>query len=102
MQMLLIFIYLVDRIGHQRHHTSWGLPPLVLIDEPELSMHISWQRGFIDDLMDIFFNDSNHHPTGRYHRPQFIIATHSPSIVANHMHRGHELRALGFIENLEM
>lgn len=43
-----------------------------IIDEPELSLHISWQEMFVDTLLkgsqDI----------------QFILATHSPAIVSNH------------------
>ena len=103
MQLLLIFCYIVNKIGRQHSvNIREKLPPLVLIDEPELSMHISWQRCFIDDLLDIFGESIPRGQIFNIPTPQFIIATHSPSIVANHMHRGHELRALGFIENLEM
>jgi len=103
MQLLLIFTYIVNKIGRQHSvKIQETLPPLVLIDEPELSMHISWQRCFIDDLLEIFKEDRTTYDSFKIPTPQFIIATHSPSIVANHMHRGHELRALGFIENLEM
>ena len=103
MQLLLIFTYIVNKIGYQHSvKIREPLPPLVLIDEPELSMHISWQRCFIDDLLEIFNDLPGIIDIHKIPTPQFIIATHSPSIVANHMHRGHELRALGFIENLEM
>jgi predicted ATP-binding protein involved in virulence len=44
---------------------------LVLIDEPELSLHISWQKGFMDDLLEII----------RIAHFDVLIATHSPYIV---------------------
>lgn len=47
---------------------------LVLIDEPELSMHISWQRDFVDDLLKII----------ELNPIDVILATHSPSIINDH------------------
>lgn len=44
---------------------------LVLIDEPEISLHISWQKRFIDDLLRI----------NKLSTFDVIIATHSPSII---------------------
>jgi predicted ATP-binding protein involved in virulence len=44
---------------------------LILIDEPELSLHVTWQHMFLDDLMRI----------SKLVDLDFIIATHSPSIV---------------------
>jgi len=46
---------------------------LVLIDEPEISLHIDWQMSFLSDLESI----------SRLSFPQFLIATHSPSIIGN-------------------
>lgn len=46
---------------------------LVLIDEPEISLHPEWQETYIELLMDSFT-----HVTGCH----FIIATHSPQIVS--------------------
>jgi predicted ATPase len=43
---------------------------LVIIDEPELSLHIKWQESFVGSLM-----DANPHA-------QLIMATHSPSIIS--------------------
>ena len=48
---------------------------LLLIDEPEISLHISWQKMFMDDLLDVSKE------TGI----QSIIATHSPQIVSRHL-----------------
>jgi predicted ATP-binding protein involved in virulence len=44
---------------------------LILIDEPELSMHIVWQQHFIHDLQDII----------RLTGFDVLIATHSPQII---------------------
>ena len=53
---------------------SEGKHNLVLIDEPELSMHISWQEEFIDDLLEICRENSI----------QAVVSTHSPNIVNGH------------------
>jgi ABC-type transport system involved in cytochrome c biogenesis ATPase subunit len=44
---------------------------LVLIDEPEISLHITWQKEFLDDLLKII----------KIHNIQVIVATHSPAII---------------------
>lgn len=44
---------------------------LVLIDEPEISLHISWQKEFLNDLLRII----------KIQNIQVVIATHSPSII---------------------
>ncbi|CAK2100164.1 putative ATPase AAA-type core domain-containing protein [Vibrio crassostreae] len=46
---------------------------LILIDEPELSLHPKWQEDFLPLLCDIFSNYSGCH---------FILSTHSPNIVS--------------------
>jgi len=46
---------------------------LILIDEPELSLHPKWQEDFIPLLCDIFSN---------YNGCHFVISTHSPNIVS--------------------
>lgn len=46
---------------------------LVLIDEPELSLHISWQKAFMDDLLEII----------RIAHFDVVVATHSPYIVGD-------------------
>lgn len=48
---------------------------LLLIDEPEISLHISWQKKFLDDLLEV----------SKHSNVQVIVATHSPQIVSNHM-----------------
>lgn len=47
---------------------------LILVDEPEISLHISWQEEYIDYLLDICRNGDL----------QALVATHSPSIVNGH------------------
>jgi energy-coupling factor transporter ATP-binding protein EcfA2 len=44
---------------------------LVLIDEPELSLHVLWQDTFVDDLSKM----------GNLRNLQFMLATHSPSLI---------------------
>ena len=43
----------------------------ILIDEPEISMHIDWQHDLVNNLRHL--NPSS----------QYILATHSPEIMAN-------------------
>ena len=44
---------------------------VVLIDEPEISLHVAWQKEFLSDLKKIV----------KLHNTQVIIATHSPAII---------------------
>jgi predicted ATP-binding protein involved in virulence len=46
---------------------------LVMIDEPELSLHVTWQRAFLTDIMDIAKTASF----------DVLLATHSPYIVGD-------------------
>lgn len=50
---------------------------LVLIDEPEISLHVVWQLAFIPDVQKIA-NLSNF---------RFIVATHSPQIINDAWHK---------------
>jgi ABC-type Mn2+/Zn2+ transport system ATPase subunit len=47
---------------------------LVMIDEPELSLHVAWEEHFLDDILDVI----------RITGIQVIIATHSPDIISSH------------------
>ena len=44
---------------------------LVLLDEPEISLHITWQKEFLNDLLKII----------KIQNIQVLIATHSPAII---------------------
>lgn len=46
---------------------------LVLVDEPEISLHVAWQKAFLDDLDRVASLTSL----------RFIIATHSPQIIGS-------------------
>lgn len=46
-------------------------PGVVLVDEIDMHLHPSWQKRIMKDLMNIFPN------------VQFIVTTHSPSVLAN-------------------
>lgn len=46
---------------------------LILIDEPEISLHPEWQEKYISLLVSCFKN---------YNRCDFIIATHSPQLIS--------------------
>lgn len=55
---------------HQAH-LKYDLPGIVLIDEIELHLHISWQKKVLPFLIKMFPN------------LQFIVATHSPFVVSS-------------------
>lgn len=55
---------------------------LVLIDEPEISLHITWQKEFLKDLLKII----------ELQQFQVIVATHSPSIINDRWDLVHTLK----------
>ena len=57
---------------------------MILIDEPELSLHISWQNKFIKDLKDVTSMNN----------VSIIIATHSPDIIDENWDLKVELQGL--------
>lgn len=48
---------------------------LFLVDEPELSLHVAWQRELASDLAEI----------ASHKQSRYLIATHSPSVIAGHL-----------------
>jgi ABC-type transport system involved in cytochrome c biogenesis ATPase subunit len=44
---------------------------LLLIDEPEISLHVAWQNRFVEDITEM----------GRGRDIQFLLATHSPTLI---------------------
>ncbi|MEZ4524993.1 MAG: AAA family ATPase [Desulfobacterales bacterium] len=51
-----------------------GPNTLVLIDEPEISLHVAWQKELINDLLNII----------KLQKITVITATHSPQIIGEH------------------
>ena len=57
---------------------------LIFIDEPEVSLHISWQNKFIDDLKEIT----------SINKVSIVIATHSPDIIGENWDLKVELKGI--------
>ena len=67
MQLIILFANVtLSRFKGEKEQT------LLIIDEPELSLHIRWQERFIDSLKKISTST------------QFILATHSPDIIGDY------------------
>lgn len=73
-QIMIIFYRLL-------FHASPG--SLVILDEPEISLHISWQQRIGSILLDV----------ARLRDLQILVATHSPQIVHDMWNLADELRA---------
>lgn len=58
------------------HELLFDVAPgsLILIDEPELSLHVTWQNDLLPELMDV----------ARLADLDFVLATHSPYIIGDH------------------
>jgi hypothetical protein len=56
---------------------EWGKDFVILIDEPDLHLHLDWQKKYIQKLIDVF---STLDTDIKLH---FIIATHSPFIISD-------------------
>lgn len=70
---------------------------VILIDEPEISLHLSWQRSFVDDIT-TFLKTLVSDARVRFDEEEnlesvisIIISTHSPAVLANHFHRGQKI-----------
>lgn len=61
-----LIILLAHIAFHKRNRNS----SILIIDEPELSLHISWQELFVDALLKASPNT------------QYILATHAPAIIS--------------------
>ncbi len=51
--------------------SSINVNSVIIIDEPENSLHPKWQKEYIDKILDLFYQYS----------PKIIIATHSPLVI---------------------
>ena len=71
-QIVTFFAYLI--FGLQDTNQS-----LFIVDEPELSLHLQWQRQFVDTLLEL--------------NPdiQLIFATHAPEIIGKHRDKAFKL-----------
>lgn len=71
-QIVTFFAYLI--FGLQNTNQS-----LFIVDEPELSLHLQWQRQFVDTLTEL-------NPD-----VQLIFATHAPEIIGRHLDKAVKL-----------
>ena len=71
-QIVTFFAYLV--FGLQKTHQS-----IFIVDEPELSLHLNWQRIFVDSIL--FINKN----------VQLIFATHAPEMIGRHREKAVKL-----------
>lgn len=62
-----LLVIMLGIAGHIEHES------IVLIDEPEISLHPSWQEEFMTLLISAF---------SAYRGCQFVIATHSPQLIS--------------------
>jgi len=85
-QLILLYWKILDGMDRK------VMQNIVLIDEPELSLHITWQRDFIENLEELLIKQSRYgdEADGAYN-VKIIIATHSPSILTNHIDKTYEL-----------
>jgi energy-coupling factor transporter ATP-binding protein EcfA2 len=67
-QLLLLFCYVL---------TARDAPTVFMIDEPEISLNIKWQRQLVQSLLDITAGASI----------QFVFASHSMELLAQHRSR---------------
>jgi predicted ATP-binding protein involved in virulence len=67
-QLVILFANVIFNKYKNKKYSS----EILIIDEPEISLHIRWQEKFIDSLFEASSNT------------QFIIATHSPDIIGDY------------------
>jgi ABC-type glutathione transport system ATPase component len=67
-QLLLLFCYVL---------TARDTPTIFMIDEPEISLNVKWQRQLVQALLDITEDASI----------QFVFASHSIELLAQHRNR---------------
>jgi energy-coupling factor transporter ATP-binding protein EcfA2 len=67
-QLLLLFCYVL---------TARDTPTIFMIDEPEISLNVKWQRQLVQSLLDITDGASI----------QFVFASHSMELLAQHRNR---------------
>ena len=70
----------VYRVGYLLRNLRGLNGGLVIIDEPELSLHPKWQEKYLQFLRDVFFTTTDVNM-------QFIIATHSPLLLKDALNK---------------
>lgn len=71
-QLVIFFSNLIFRVQGQQSG-------IFVVDEPELSLHLSWQRMFVEKVLDINKN------------VQLVFATHSPEIIGQYRNKMYKL-----------
>ncbi|EIY6650761.1 AAA family ATPase [Salmonella enterica] len=71
-QIVLLFNLIFDLVSQK----------VILIDEPEISLHVAWQQTFLDSLKKI-------QKTNKYEK--VIIATHSPQVISKNWELTYDL-----------
>lgn len=74
--LLLLFCNAITAVDRQS---------IFIIDEPEISLNIKWQRGLVNSLLDI----------AKENKVQFIFATHSMEILSQHLDKVVKLESYG-------
>ena len=64
-QLLIFFAYLIFGLKDQNQG-------IFIVDEPELSLHLAWQRKYIESILNV------------NSKVQLIFATHSPEIIGKY------------------
>lgn len=71
-QILILFTYLIFDIANKHN-------PIFIIDEPELSLHLLWQKNFVNSVL-----ETNHNM-------QLILATHAPEIIGEYKDKAYKV-----------
>ncbi len=72
---------LVVILSHLAFNENAKIANVLIIDEPELSLHVKWQESFVSALLNASSNT------------QMILATHSPSIILDRTEKCIDVRA---------
>ncbi len=79
-QIFLFFVHLFFNLED-------NIEGIFIIDEPEMSLHIGWQKIFVKTILDI--ND----------KLQLIFATHSPEIISDYLRKSVRLVPKNYVES---
>lgn len=87
---------IVFRGGYLLKDMNASKGALILIDEPELSLHPEWQKKILDYYKAIFTDEKG------YQTSQIFIATHSPYIIHNKTRKNDKVIVLRKDENAKV